>query len=131
MSKCKWCEKKLPNDEDPKIYCDYKCEGMYHNHGMRKSLFDFAQAMEKSMQEKDKLGYENKIKSIRYLEDKLHEERNEVDECFIQSSTFFNTNSNQWLDKFINEESLHEGIMLALLRHRLIEEQVKLTNEDK
>ena len=129
MTQCKWCEKDFGNNNDPNFpnikYCNYDCNRMYETHGMRKILYEFAQSMENAMLEKDKLGYENKSRSIRYLEDKLHEERDEVDECFIQASTFFNTHSNQWFDKFINEESLHEGIMLALLRYRLIEEKTK------
>ena len=90
---------------------------------LRREILEFAFAMEEEMRKKDKLGYENKSRKIEYLEEKLHEERDEVDECFIQASTFFNKKSNQWLDNFINEESLHEGIMLALLRYRLKEEQ--------
>lgn len=80
---------------------------------LRREILEFAFAMEEEMRKKDKLGYENKSRKIEYLEEKLHEERDEVDECFI----------NDDMNKFISEESLHEGIMLALLRYRLKEEQ--------
>lgn len=82
---------------------------------LRREILEFAFAMEEEMRKKDKLGYENKSRKIEYLEEKLHEERDEVDECFI----------NDDMNKFISEESLHEGIMLALLRYRIKEEQSK------
>jgi len=80
---------------------------------LRREILEFAFAMEEEMRKKDKLGYENKSMTIQYLEEKLHEERDEVDDCFINNNMI----------KFINEESLHEGIILALLRYRLKEEQ--------
>ena len=126
MSKCKWCEKEFEKHVEyyPNVtYCNYDCRRMYETYGMRKIIFDFAISMEEEMQNKDKLGYENKSRTIDYLKEKLKEERKEVDECFIQAHTFFNPTSNYWIAKFINEESLHEGIMLVLLRYRLKEEQ--------
>ncbi len=80
---------------------------------LRPEIKNFAINMEIEMRKKDELGYENKSRETDYLEGKLHEERNEVDECFIDNN----------INKFINEESLHEGIMLALLRYRLKEKQ--------
>jgi len=79
---------------------------------LRREILEFAFAMEEEMRKKDKLGYENKSMIIQYLEEKLHEERDEVDECFI----------NDDIKKFVNEESLHEGIMLVILRNRLKEQ---------
>jgi len=79
---------------------------------LRREILEFAFAMEEEMRKKDKLGYEKKSREIKYLEDKLHEERDEVDDCFINND----------IDKFINEESLHEGIILAILRNRLKEQ---------
>jgi len=85
---------------------------------LRPEILEFAQAMEAEMQKKDKLGYTNNDKPIEFLIDKLSEERDEVDECLIVlSGGKWNINSN----KLINEELLHEGIMLALLRYRLKE----------
>jgi len=75
---------------------------------LRPEIKNFAINMEIEMRKKDELGYTNNDKSTQ-----LHEERNEVDECSIDNN----------IDKFINEESLHEGIMLALLRYRLKEKQ--------
>ena len=88
-------------------------ESEYNNTNyLRREILEFAFAMEEEIRKKDKLGYENKSMTIQYLEEKLHEERDEVDDCFINND----------IDKFINEESLHEGIILAILRNRLKEQ---------
>lgn len=84
---------------------------------LRQEIKFFAINMEKEMQKKDELGYTNNDKSIQFLEDKLYEEIDEVYDCLINEET----------NKFINEESLHAGIMLAILRHRLKEENEQLT----
>lgn len=85
---------------------------------LRTEIQNFAIAMEMEMQKKDKEGYTYKDKSIEFLIDKLFEEREEVDECLIVE------NKGKWkIDEHINEELLHEGIILALIRHKLKEEQ--------
>lgn len=76
---------------------------------LRPELKAAAIACELEMRKKDKLGYTSFDQSVDQLWTKLIEERKEVDEC-IESSDY---------EKFIKEESLHEIIMLALLRERL------------
>lgn len=77
---------------------------------LRKEIIDFAFAMENEMRRKDAKNYLPKDKSIEYLIDKLKEERNEVDECYVKNR----------IPKLIDEELLHEGIMLVLIRNKLI-----------
>ena len=124
MSKCKWCEKEFKIEHSDCSYCNFDCQRMFEKYNMRKSLFIFAEAMENEMQRKDAQSYTIKDKSTEFLIDKLFEERNEVDECFIEVN-----NKKQYINKFISklvdEELLHEGIMLALVRKRLIEESSK------
>jgi hypothetical protein len=93
---------------------------------LRPEIYQFAFEMEKEMQKKDKEGYTHKDKSIEFLIDKLFEEREEVDECLTVE------NEGKWkIDEHINEELLHEGIMLALIRYKLKEENLKDVNEQE
>ena len=77
---------------------------------MREEIAEFTMAMEKEMRKKDKLGYNNHSRDIKYLISKLNEERKEVDEEIRGGNT----------DNLIHEELLHEGIMLVLIRDSLV-----------
>lgn len=86
---------------------------------LRKEIQEFAFEMEFEMRKKDSQNYTHEDKSITFLIDKLFEKRDEVDECLIPEI------GGKWnINKLINEELLHEGIMLVLLRARLKEEQL-------
>ena len=85
---------------------------------LRKEIQEFAFEMEDEMRKKDKENYTHEDKPIEFLLDKLFEERDEVDECLIPEF------GGKWnINKLVNEELLHEGIMLVLLRDRLKKEQ--------
>jgi len=105
MSKCKWCEEIINNSTD---FCNGFCLSNFEHFHARKIIVQFAQDMEKKMQEKDKLNYTWKDKSIEFLVDKLNEERAEVDfELTILPS-----------DE-IKKELLHEAIMTMLVGQRI------------
>ncbi len=118
MTKCKWCEKETPNNLEffPNVkYCGHDCHVMYDTYEMRKIIYEFAQAMEKEMQEKDNKGYTYEDKSLEFLVNKLKEERNEVDFELIDLPSFE-----------INKELLHEAIMTMLVKYKM----KNLTKED-
>ena len=71
---------------------------------IRPSLQHLMESCELEMQRKDCESYTIEGKDIEWLWDKLIEERKEVDEC------------KENLGKFVNEEALHEVIMIALIR---------------
>lgn len=77
MVKCKWCEKEILDKKY--TYCDYDCRELYLKTRMRKIIFKFAQEMEKEMLISDSKGYTHIDKSLKFLVDKLNEERQEVD----------------------------------------------------
>ena len=109
MTKCKWCEKELEYSDT--IFCYNDCKRMYYLYEVRKSVWEFSTEIEKVMQEKDKLGYADKDKSLEFLVNKLREERAEVDYELISNLPLGN----------INEELLHEAIMTMLVRQRIID----------
>jgi len=93
---------------------------------LRTEIQGFAIAMEKEMQKKDKEGYTYKDKSIGFLLNKLFEEREEVNDCLtVELGGKWKINEN------INEELLHEAIILALIRYKLAEEKLKNVNEQE
>ncbi len=106
MTKCKWCGKETNNLE----FCPNwgKCAESFYKYETRKIIAEFAEAMEEKMQEKDKKGYTHEDKSLDYLVDKLKEERDEVDFELIDLPSFE-----------IDEELLHEAIMVMLVRHKI------------
>ncbi len=110
MSKCNWCGKEHSEKEYP-----IDCMMNYGIHKIRKIIFEFAQAMEKKMQEKDEKGYTHEDKSLDYLIKKLKEERDEVDFELVDLPSFE-----------VDEELLHEAIMIMLVRHKI----KNLTKED-
>ena len=109
MSTCKWCGKLLCElSEILDNYCNFNCERMFEEYGVRKILWKFVLDMEQAMQEKDKLGYTHEDKSLKYLVDKLKEERAEVD---------FELEDLPSVE--INKELLHESIMVMLVRNKI------------
>ena len=105
MTKCKYCEE-ITQDKD---FCNEYCINLYDKFGMRQTLVRFAHEMEVVMQEKDKLRYTNKDKSLEFLVNKLKEERAEVDYELIGNLPLGN----------IDKELLHEAIMTMLVRQRI------------
>lgn len=106
ITTCKWCGKETNNLE----YCPNwgKCADQFYKYETRKIIAEFAQQMEKKMQEKDEQGYTHKDKSLDYLIRKLKEERDEVDFELIDLPSFE-----------INKELVDEAIMTMLLRHKI------------
>jgi len=101
---CKWCETEIQNYE----YCKYDCQKMYEIYEIRKIVHEFARDMEQKMQEKDKKGYTHKDKSLKFLVDKLREERKEVDFELTILPSFE-----------IDEELVDEAIMTMLIREKI------------
>lgn len=77
---------------------------------LRPEIRIYAERMEIEMQRKEALGIFKNEESWDWLKAKLVEERKEVDECLKDGDDY----------KFLAEESLHEGIMLVLMRKYIV-----------
>lgn len=77
---------------------------------LRPEIQAYAERMELEMRRKDALGTFKNEESWDWLKAKLIEERKEVDECIEDGNDY----------KFFAEESLHEGIMLVLMRKYIV-----------
>lgn len=92
----------------PKVV--FGCGSTEKFYKVRPEVANFAVEMEREMQKKDALGYTHADKSLRYLVDKLIEERCEADTELCKGN-----NNN------IRNELIHEAIIVMLVHSRFSE----------